>query len=164
MNIFDKTRYLRALLYLTPVGLGLIIFSIKSLLIDVNDLQKVSGIVQNISFIKTPFEFRNQQFLSDAISIKLKNSRVEYITSISNHIEVININLNNEDKITIWVNNERNKNEIAQIEKEGVIVIPYEKDNGMAWGLLITGILTSVIAIGYLIKYPEDLLGKKTPS
>ncbi len=161
MGLFDKTRYLKTLLFLAPLGLGLVFISIKSLTRDVSDLQVANGTIKDIYYTQTKFEFRNRQFISNVICIKLSNSEHEYITSITNNINLIDSILKKGDDIRIWVSDERKKFEIAQIEKDGVIIIPYDKASVVGWGFLIAGIITTFIAIGYLVKYPEDLLGKK---
>ena len=45
MSIFDKSRYLRALLVLLPGGISMSYFGINGLLTDVNDLPCHRGVV-----------------------------------------------------------------------------------------------------------------------
>ena len=91
----------------------------------------------------------------------MTNNQIDYTTTIKSHMEIIDKSLSKGDVITIWLHTDNRRNEIAQIEKGDKIIIPYEKSIGMAWGFLLAGLITNFIAIGYLIKYPEDILGKK---
>lgn len=50
MGFFDKTRYLRTLLSLAPMGLVLIYFGSKSLLTNINDLPKIKGTIESIKY------------------------------------------------------------------------------------------------------------------
>lgn len=161
MGFFDKTRYVRALFLLVPLGLSFIYFSSKSLLTDISDLPKVFGIIENIAHTETYFKFQNRSFLSPTISVKLADNPETYITAITKHINIIDSVLVKGDIITIWIKTDREKNEIVQIQKEGKVIIPYDKGFAVSWGFLVAGIIISFIAIGYLIKYPEDIMGKK---
>lgn len=87
---------------------------------------------------------------------------MQYTTAFKGYKNIIDSTLSNGDEVIIWTKEVgKSKNEIAQIEKDGKLIIIYHKSNVFSYGCLIAGIIISFIAIGYLIKYPEDLMRKK---
>lgn len=160
MGVFDKTRYVRVLLFLAPLGLLFIYFGINILIGDVDDFSKHIGRVSKINKHENYFEYCKCNLQS--IEIRLENQDEVYKTSITEYIEVIDRTLKVGDKIVIWTYLGSRINEVAQLERNGVVIIPYEKAVWVGWGFLLAGLITSFIAIGYLIKYPEDILGKKS--
>jgi hypothetical protein len=162
MGFFDKTRYLRTLLSLAPMGLVLIYFGSKSLLTNIDDLPKIKGKIESIKHENTISSYKNQSYLVPITNIRLSNTSVQFTTAYEGYKNLIDSTLSNGDEIVIWTKEVgKSKNEIVQIEKDGKLIIIYHKSNVFSWGCLIAGIIISFIAIVYLIKYPEDLLGKK---
>ncbi|HUX53035.1 MAG TPA: hypothetical protein VMV56_01335 [Williamwhitmania sp.] len=164
MGFFDKTRYLRALLFLLPIGICFTYYGGKYLLRDINRFPQSKGVIEKIENRDVQYKFKNTVYTSPTTTITLTNNQIDYTTTIKSHIEIIGKSLSKGDVITIWLHTDNRKNEIAQIEKGDKVIIPYKKSIGMAWSFLLAGLIISFIAIGYMIKYPEDILGKKTPA
>ncbi|SDC58188.1 hypothetical protein [Williamwhitmania taraxaci] len=161
MGFFNKTRYFRTLLFLLPIGMCFTYYGGNHLLVDVNKFPQAKGVIEKIENRDVQYKFKNTVYTSPTTIITMTNNQIDYTTTIKSHMEIIDKSLSIGDIIIIWLHTDNRKNEIAQIEKGDKIIIPYEKSIGMAWGFLLAGLITSFIAIGYLIKYPEDILGNK---
>ncbi len=159
MSIFDITRYLRAIFVLLPVGILLIYWGLEGLKKSVDDLPYSNGTVEN--FHTGKMYFKNCKCRVKTFFIYINEDEKPYVTSITEHIELLTKNINLGDSVEIWTWEKYDDNQIEQIKIHGEVIIPYNKTIGLYLGFLVIGISLTALCLFYIIKSPEDLLGKK---
>jgi len=89
------------------------------------------------------FEFKHDPYRVKAISLKLKNHNQRFITTITDHIRLIYINVNVGDTVCIWASKpvdliEKNTLQIEQLSKNGGIIVKYRKMLGFSLIVLLS--------------------------
>ena len=98
MALSSKYFYIRAIFFL-PVSIGLLVAGIKGLSTNLNDYTRYEGVVEKMDYTKVMFEFKHDPYRVKAISLKLKNHNQRFITTITDHIRLIYINVNVGDTV-----------------------------------------------------------------
>ncbi len=159
MSIFNKTRYLRSIFILIPVGIMLLYFGYEGVTKKIEDFPYHKGVVQDYKLGQKYFkdcECRTKTFF-----IYIKQKDFPYITTIQNHIEILKSNINESDSIEIWTWDKTNYNEIEQVKLNGKLIIPYKKTIGLYVAFLIIGIGLLILCVFYILNSSEDFFGKK---
>jgi hypothetical protein len=159
MGFFDKTRYLRAIFILLPIGIILTRFGIDGLTTTVEDLNKVKGVVSKYKIDYKYYDYCECDRRTLFVYISEKNK--PFITTITENIKILDSFLNKGDSIEIWTWDKLRKNEIKQVKLNGKLVLQYEKLIGINLIFLVIGLGLTVLCVFYIIKSPEDLFGKK---
>lgn len=154
MAIIDKISYLRAIFIILPTGLGSLFVGIQGLSTSEESLPKYTGTVKDI-YIGQAYSDLSDDYTKTLI-ITFKNDK-EFKTTITDYISLIKKNIDKGDIVAIWTY--RNNNGIRQLMVQNELLIPYSSHPWINILFLVIGIAFTVIAVGYLITTPEDLLG-----
>lgn len=158
MGIFDKTRYLRALFILLPLGIGFSYFGIDGLARNVNDLPYNQGIISNLKLGAKYSDICDCKL--ETFFIYINNVSYPFTTTITTDIQKLQKNLKIGDHIEVWTWKTDDAH-IEQVKINGEIIVSYDKTVGLYLGLLTVGLSLIVLCVFYIIKSPEDLFGKK---
>lgn len=159
MSIFDKTRYLRTLFILLPLGLAFFYWGIKGLNRSIENLPYTQGVVQK--YKKKLMYFESCECDVEASLIYVKGIKPPFVTSIKKYREILDSAVRVGDSIEIWTEDFRSENQIEQVKLNGQLVIPYDKTTDLYIGLSVFGAGLIILCIFYILKSPEDLFGKK---
>jgi hypothetical protein len=165
MALSSKYFYIRAIFFL-PVSIGLLVAGIKGLSTNLNDYTRYEGVVEKMDYTKVRLAIRHDSHLVEAISLKLKNHNERFITTITDNIRLIYINVNVGDTVCIWAWKderllERNTLKIKQLLKGGRIIVKYRKMLGFYLIVTVLGLGLSFLNIAYLITSTDDLFRSK---
>lgn len=142
------SRYIYAVLSGIPIGLILLIFGFKGVTINEDKLFKETGIIKDI-------RIENIDLI-----IQIRKSKNIYNTAIPEHISIIEDNLEKGDEITIYKRRGRNSlNFIEKLEKNGKVLIEFDKAPLIPLVSLILGLIITIAGIVYLIQNFSDLFG-----
>ena len=159
MKIFNKTRYLRALLILLPIGIGLTYWGIEGITKSAKDLPYIEGVISDFKLGSKYSELCDCRM--ETFFIYIKNTPQPYITTISMDIQKLQDNIKMGDYIEIWIWDESNDNHIEQVKINGKLIIPYDRTIGLYTCFLLIGLGLIILCVFYIIKSSEDLFGKK---
>lgn len=159
MSIFDKTRYIRTLFILLPLGLAFFYWGIKGLNRSIEHLPYTQGIVEKHK--KRLMYFESCECDVETFLIYVKGIKPPFVTSIKKYREILDSVVSVGDSIEIWTEDFKSENQIEQVKLNGQLVIPYNKTTDLYIGLSVIGVGLIILCIFYIIKSPEDLFGKK---
>lgn len=160
MGLPEKYSYLWTIFKGLPFGIGSIIIGISLLLntpSDVDDLQKVEGKIEWHG-VKSMY-LKKLDVTGDVYTVKIGS---KYFYHSMNKIREILENeipaaFKNNDNVVIWFDE---NNKIEQLSINGKIVVSY-KPHGTAIFFICFGVLITIGAIIYAIKYKSDIGFKK---
>jgi len=159
MSIFDKTRYIRTLFVLLPLGITFTYLGIEGVTKSADDLPYIKGIVLEAKmeglYDKTCKCYKN------TLLIYLQGHKSPYKTTIVKKIDALDPVLARNQNIEIWTWDKSNDNQIEQVKLNGELIVPYNRTIGLYFGVLTVGLGLFILCLFYIIKSPEDLFGKK---
>lgn len=154
-----KTRYIRALFVLLPMGIFFTYHGLDGLLKSPDDLPYTKGIVSEVKLGSRYSERCKCRLKTYFIYIEGYNT--PFITSITQKIEAITeIEIKKGDAVEIWVWDKTKDNLIEQLIINGEMIIPYNRTLLLYSGFLVVGLVLVVICIGYLKSSASDLFGR----
>ncbi len=160
MSIFDKTRYLRTLFILLPIGIGFAYWGIDGLTKKVEDLPCTKGIISEVKM--GSYYYETCKCNLPTLFIYLENTKAPFITKISKHIEILKASKIEEgDRIEVWTWDKTDDNRIKQVNINGNIIIHYNRTIDLYLVFLVVGLGLVVLCIFYVLNSSEDLFGKK---
>lgn len=159
MSIFDKTRYLRTLFVLLPMGIAFTYWGIEGVTKSADDLPYTKGVVLEARmegvYDKTCKCYKN------TLLIYLQGHESPYKTTIVKKIDVLDPVLSKGQNIEIWTWDKTDDNQIEQVKLNDELIVPYNRTTGLYLGTLAVGLSLIILCVFYIIKSPEDLFGKK---
>ena len=158
MSIIKKYSYLRAIIIGIPFGLLSLISGIKlfGTLTKVDELEKINGVIKNVE----SKELKRSERTYDLVEISLNNGDSFYSGEFKHEIvDYFNSNPSSGKSITIW--HEAGKDYIKQLSIDNKLLFEYDPPYWIAHFFFWLGVVTLVSALIYVIKHPEDLIGKK---
>ena len=157
-KFFDLTRLLRVVFVILPLGLGFLIIGGEKLFIGVDKLYSINGVVENI-YEKNKYYSRCECPLN-TFFVEIEQNEDPCYTKIKNKIEVLRTQIEMGDQVVVWVDDEDNL-EIEQVQRNGEIIIRYNRLLGMSLIFIIFGTGLIVLSFYALISsYKESIKGQ----
>lgn len=158
MSVFDKTRYLRALFILLPIGIAFTYWGIEGITKDVDDLPQIKGSISDIK--EESLFYETCDCYKNTLLIYLQGHKLPFKTKIVKNIEILKPILTKGQNVEIWIWDKTNDNRIEQLKINGEMIIPYNRTLVLYLGFLLIGLVLLLLCVFYIIKSPEDLFDK----
>ncbi len=162
MNFIRKYSYLRALVIGFPLG-------VASIIIGITSYMDTSSTIDNLHQTRGKIDYKGIKIIystkidADIEVFIVKVGKNEFYTELGKYksrmIDYFQDNNKADNYAHIWHRQEINR--IEQISVDGFMLIEYSPPYWIAHFFFWLGLITLITAIGYVIKHPEDLKGKK---
>ena len=153
MGFFDRTRYIRALIVLLPLGITLLVLGIKYTMNNPSSqdkLNKHKGVINNITSEQIYFE--NCKCYLEEITVHF--NRNKFKTREKEKIKIFRKFISIGDEVILGFDRE---NYIQYLKKDNNILIVYKKSYVYSYFFIVLGFLLSSLSLYYLLKHRKDL-------